>query len=96
MITTMQRAPTGTDGGVSVAGTLCGIAAAVVVALIARTGQLISLHETWAAAGGGALGMIADSLLGATLQMRGVMNNDGVNLVSTALAAVFTALLLIA
>jgi uncharacterized protein (TIGR00297 family) len=95
-ISSMQRVATGTDGGVSVAGTLCGISGAVVVALIAHTGHLLTLHETWAAAGGGALGMIADSLLGATLQMRGLMNNDGVNLVSTVIAAAFTVVLLIA
>jgi uncharacterized protein (TIGR00297 family) len=91
MITDMKRVATGTDGGVSVAGTLCAIVAAVVVALVARAGHLISPHETWAAAGGGVLGMLADSVLGATAQMRGWMNNDSVNLVSTAVAAAVTA-----
>ena len=91
LITSMKRVATGTDGGVSAVGTLCAIAAAAVVAMVAWAGGIISLHEILAAAGGGALGMIADSLLGATLQRRGWLNNDGVNLVSTAIAAAVTA-----
>ena len=94
MITSMRRVATGTDGGVSVVGTLCAIVAAVMVALVARAGHLISPHETWAAAGGGVLGMLADSVIGATVQSRGWMNNDAVNLVSTAVAAGVTAALL--
>jgi uncharacterized membrane protein len=34
------------------------------------------------------LGMIADSYLGASLQRRGILNNDSVNFLSTLLSAV--------
>jgi uncharacterized protein (TIGR00297 family) len=95
LITTMKRVATGTDGGVSTVGTLCAIVAALTIALVARAGSLISPHETWAAAGGGALGMLADSALGATLQARGWLNNDAVNLISTAVAAMVTAGMLV-
>lgn len=87
LVTTMKRVATGTDGGVSVAGTVCAIVAAVIVALVARAGHLISPRETWAAAGAGVLGMLFDSVLGATVQARGWLNNDAVNLISTAIAA---------
>lgn len=91
LITSMRRVSTGTDGGVSAVGTLCAIVAAIIIALVARAGHLISPHETWAAAGGGVLGTLFDSVLGATAQARGWMNNDAVNLISTAVAAVATA-----
>jgi uncharacterized protein (TIGR00297 family) len=94
LITTMKRVATGTDGGVSIVGTLCAIVAALIVALVAHAGQLVSLRETWAAAGGGVLGMLTDSLLGATVQAHGWLNNDVVNLVSTGIAAGVTAAML--
>lgn len=91
LITSMKRVATGTDGGVSVVGTFCAIAAALVIAGVACAGKIISPHEMFAAAAGGALGMLADSVLGATVQRRGWLNNDGVNLVSTAIAAAVSA-----
>ena len=91
LITNMRRVAVGTDGGVSVPGSFCAVVAAVVVTVVARAGQIISWHEVFAAAGGGVLGMLADSLLGATVQRRGWLNNDAVNLISTAVAAVVTA-----
>ena len=95
LITTMKRVATGTDGGVSSVGTLCAIVAAVLIALVAHAGHLISPHETWAAAGGGVLGMLADSVLGATVQSRGWMSNDAVNFVSTVIGAGCTAMMLV-
>lgn len=91
LITSMRRVAVGTDGGVSVAGSLCAVVAAVVVALVARAGHIVSWREMFAAAGGGVLGMLADSVLGATVQRRGWLNNDAVNLISTAVAAAVTA-----
>jgi uncharacterized protein (TIGR00297 family) len=91
LITSMKRVATGTDGGVSVVGTLCAIGAAAAVAMVAWAGDIISLHEILAAASGGALGMIADSLLGATVQRRAWLDNDAVNFVSTAIAAAISA-----
>jgi uncharacterized membrane protein len=38
---------------------------------------------------GGVFGLFFDSLLGATLERRGWLNNDAVNFLSTASAAVF-------
>ncbi len=88
MITTLREMDPGTDGAVSVAGTLAGVVAA---GLIAGVG-------TWALRGdrtmfavsvvGGMFGLVFDSLLGATLERRGWLNNDAVNFLSTASAAV--------
>jgi uncharacterized protein (TIGR00297 family) len=87
LITTFQRVPVGTDGGISLIGTLAGIAAAVLVGFVAAVTKLIPLHWVAAIAGAAILGGCIDSILGATLQRRGWMNNNAVNLASTITAA---------
>jgi len=94
MITTLRKSEPGTDGGITVAGTLGGVIAA---ALVAAAG-------TWALSGdrtmlilscaGGVFGLLFDSLLGATLERFGWLNNDAVNFLSTASAAVFAIVVL--
>jgi len=87
MITTLRSAEPGTDGAISVAGTVAGTAAAGVVALagsLALDGGGAMLTVSWA---GGVFGLLFDSLLGATLERRGWLNNDAVNFLSTASAA---------
>jgi uncharacterized membrane protein len=41
------------------------------------------------ACAGGVFGFLFDSLLGATLERQGLLNNDAVNFLSTAVAAAF-------
>jgi uncharacterized protein (TIGR00297 family) len=89
MITTLRKAAPGTDGAISFGGTLAGVAAAGIVALIgsyAVRGDLYTLLVSFA---GGVFGLFFDSLLGATLERRGWINNDVVNFLSTACAAAF-------
>jgi uncharacterized protein (TIGR00297 family) len=97
MITTLQAVEPGTDGGVSgvsLAGTLAGIVAAGVVAgagSLALGGGVPMLTVSWA---GGVFGLFFDSLLGATLERMGWINNDMVNFLSTAGAAGFALVLM--
>lgn len=93
LITTWKLVPTGTDGGVSVAGTLGGIAAAVLVTLVCAGVGMFPLKLTAASVMAALFGMIADSYLGATLERRKLLNNNGVNFLGT-LAAAGGALLL--
>jgi uncharacterized protein (TIGR00297 family) len=92
MITTFKVVEPGRDGGVSLAGSLAGLLAA---ALIAWTGTW-ALKGGWelfgASFAGAAFGLFFDSLLGATLEERGWLNNDAVNFLSTASAAGFALL----
>jgi uncharacterized protein (TIGR00297 family) len=90
MITTLRRVEAGTDGAISLVGTLAGAAAALLVAMagtIAFGGSRTMLAVSCA---GGVFGLFFDSLLGATLERRGWLNNDAVNFLSTASAAAFT------
>ena len=87
MITTFRKAEPGTDGAISIGGTLAGIVAAGIVAAAgtwALDGGKIFLLVSWA---GGIFGLLFDSLLGATLEQRGWLSNDAVNFLSTASAA---------
>jgi uncharacterized protein (TIGR00297 family) len=95
MITTLRKIDPGTDGAISLAGTLAGVVAAGVVAgagTLALQGGMAMLWVSWA---GGVFGLFFDSLLGATLERREWLNNDAVNFLSTASAAVFAAVVLI-
>jgi uncharacterized protein (TIGR00297 family) len=87
MITGFQRASVGTDGAISLIGTVAGAAAALLVALVAARTTLIPHQWVLPAAAAALLGNFFDSLLGAIIQRRGWLNNSAVNLLSTAAAA---------
>jgi uncharacterized protein (TIGR00297 family) len=91
LITTFATVPAGTDGGITLAGTLAGVGAALLVSLVGMWMGLLSQRWMWIAAVAGALGMMVDSFLGAVLERRGWMGNDSVNFVSTVVAAVAAA-----
>lgn len=88
LITTLDRVPAGTDGGITAAGTLAGIIAAALVSLVCMLTGLLPRPWLWISTFAGLLGMIADSYLGAVLERRGWLGNDSVNFISTVLAAV--------
>ena len=85
LISTMRRVPSGTDGAVSLPGTLAGLAAA---SLTAATGLALGLLEgpasTLVVALAAFLGTVADSLVGALAPRFG---NELTNLLCTLVAA---------
>jgi len=85
LITTGRRVPAGTDGAISVAGTACGVAAALVMALVSPYGH--ALRPLGMIFGAGCAGLFFDSVLGATVERRGWLGNDLVNFSSTVFAA---------
>jgi uncharacterized protein (TIGR00297 family) len=89
MITTLRRAEPGTDGAISLVGTLAGASAAVIVSAVGSMALNGSSPMFWIGCAGGVFGLFFDSLLGATLERRGWLNNDAVNFLSTASAAAF-------
>jgi uncharacterized protein (TIGR00297 family) len=87
LITTWRVVPPGTDGGVTLAGTVAGaIAAATVTAVCALTG-LIPWNWSAISLAAAMAGMLADSFLGAWLERRSILNNDVVNFFGTLTAA---------
>jgi uncharacterized protein (TIGR00297 family) len=88
MITTLRRVEPGTDGALSLVGTLAGLAAGSFVAAVGAWALGGGGVIFYTSAAGGVFGLFFDSLLGATLERRGWLNNDAVNFLSTASAAV--------
>jgi uncharacterized protein (TIGR00297 family) len=93
LITTWQRVPAGSDGGVSPIGTLTGIAAAALVSLVCVTAGLLPRRWFVVSITAAVGGMAADSYLGASLERRKLLNNDAVNFLSTCVAVALAPLI---
>ncbi|MHB8118358.1 MAG: TIGR00297 family protein [Methanothrix sp.] len=87
MITTLKETEPGVDGGVTPLGEVASLAGAIIIGLLATGMGMVGVLGIVVAAIGGFLGTNFDSLLGATLQSRGILSNNGVNLVATAFGA---------
>ena len=87
LLTTLRRVPPGTDGAITLTGTLAGIAAAALVAASAAPALGMSAAQCAIAFAAGVAGLLFDSLLGATIERKGWLGNDLVNFTSTASAA---------
>ena len=91
LITTLRKVPPGTDGAVSLPGTLAGLAAAALTALLGLALGLVGgLEAALFAALAAFLGTAADSLLGALAPRLG---NELTNVSCTLVAAVLAFLL---
>ena len=93
MITTFKKAKPGTDGAVSILGEEAAFFGSSIIALLAFILIPIDLSFVFIVIAGGFIGTNIDSLLGATLQQKGYLTNNGVNLVATILGAVVSGLL---
>lgn len=91
LITTWNSVSAGTNGAVSLIGTLAGVMAAAVVGSVCFLSGLLSQRWLAIAVGAAILGMVVDSFLGAWLERRRLLNNDSVNFLSTLVAAVAAA-----
>jgi len=84
LITSLKPVKPGTDGGVTLLGEAAGVAGAMLVALLAAlTGVAPAVVSLAAGVAGGIIGFNIDSLLGATLERRRLLENTGVNLLSS-------------
>ncbi len=88
LITTWKVVPAGTDGGITLVGSLAGLAASLVIALTATFAGMIPRIHIWIPVATGFTGMLADSILGDLCQRRGWINNETVNVCGTLIAAV--------
>lgn len=93
LATTLSPVPPGTEGAISLEGTLGGLLGAVVVAAI---GASLGLYG-WVAAAlvalAGLLGSLAESLLGTVAEKKGWLDNNLLNALNTAIGAVLVVLL---
>ncbi|MGA3130755.1 MAG: DUF92 domain-containing protein [Terracidiphilus sp.] len=96
MITSFKAVEPGRDGAVSLGGSMAGTVAAAIVAWTGMWALRGNWSLFWVSSAGAIFGLFFDSLLGATLEERGWLNNDAVNFLSTASAAGFVLALLVA
>jgi uncharacterized protein (TIGR00297 family) len=92
LITSLRPVPPGTEGAVSLEGTLAGLAGGMIVAF---TGTVFGLYGARAAllvGAAGLVGSLAESVLGTVAERKGWMNNDLLNATNTAIGALVVCL----
>ena len=88
MITTLKETEPGVDGGVTLLGEGASLLGALIISILAAISGMTGLLGLVIGTSAGFLGTNFDSLLGATLQSRGTLSNNGVNLAATAFGAI--------
>ncbi len=83
LITRLGRVPAGTPGAVSLLGTAAGAAAALVIGVAAAVLSLIPPVGVAIVVGAALFGTFLESLLAATLEVRGLIDSETVNFVNT-------------
>ncbi len=83
LATTFRKVPAGTDGAVSVEGTLAGFGAAALLAAAGWAVGILSPGGLVIAAGAGVVGSAAESALGAASAGAGRLDNEALNLANT-------------
>lgn len=90
LVTTGRRVPAGTTGAVSVEGTLAGVAAAGVLAGLAAWLGLVPAWAVLVISAAATVASLLEGVLGASLEARGILNNDTLNFVNAAIGAGLT------
>jgi uncharacterized protein (TIGR00297 family) len=90
LVTTFGRVKPGTPGAMSLEGTAAGVVAAFALAAAGAAFGLIPTSATFAVVAGATVGAVVESVLAATLERPGILNNDMLNFINTAVAAGFT------
>lgn len=88
LVTTLRPVPPGRSGAISSEGTAAGAASALLLSVIASALGLIPITLAVPIAGAAVLAALIESVLGSTLEPRGLLNNDLLNFITTAAAAV--------
>ncbi len=87
LVTTMRTVAPGTSGAMSLEGTAAGVAAAFALAGIGVVFDLVPPSAVLAIVVGATAGSLTESVLGATFEDAGILDNDALNLLNTAAAA---------
>jgi uncharacterized protein (TIGR00297 family) len=87
LVSTLRPVVPGTSGAMSLEGTAAGVAGAVLLGGIGVIMGLVPANALLAIVAGATVGSFVESLLGATLEGPGILNNDMLNFLNTAVAA---------
>lgn len=86
LVTSWGKVPSGSDGAITVVGTIAGLIAAILVSGLFSLLQGLGIRGFVVCLVAALIGTIADSLLGATVERRGLIGNNAVNFCSTIVA----------
>lgn len=88
-VPSMQRVPAGTPGAVSLLGTIAGVVAAAIMAVVAALLHVpgFGMPMIGAIVIGATVGAFAESALASWLEPDGIVNNDVLNFINTTIAA---------
>jgi uncharacterized protein (TIGR00297 family) len=87
LVPTFRRVPPGTSGAISLEGTIAGVAGAALLGGLGIALGLVPHVTILALVVGATIGSLAESVLGATLESSGVLNNDVLNFLNTGISA---------
>ena len=93
LITSLRPVPPGTEGAISLEGTLGGLLGAVLVASVGAALGVYSWPLAVLVTVAGLLGSLAESVIGTVAERRGWLDNNLLNALNTAIGAVFAVLL---
>ena len=96
LITTFQKVDPGTDGAVSVLGTVVGMIGAAIIGIAAYFLGIVPhpISAIVVSVISGTVGCFMDSILGAVLERRDLITNEHVNLIATIVGAIVGILLI--
>lgn len=89
LITTGERVSIGTNGGVTLIGEIAGLAASFAIVVLAVMLDVSSIPMMLICGISGVIGTNVDSLIGATIENRGLIGNAGTNLLATLFGGIF-------
>jgi uncharacterized protein (TIGR00297 family) len=87
LVPTLARVPPGTSGAVSAEGTAAGLLGALALGGLGVLFGLVPAATLPAIVLAATIGAFAESAMGATLEAPGIVNNDVLNFLNTAIAA---------
>jgi uncharacterized protein (TIGR00297 family) len=88
VIWTGRRVPPGTDGAVSMTGTMAGVLSSFALSSAAAALTLVDVRAVAIVAFASVIASLLESVVAVTFERRGWLDNDGVNFVATGLGAV--------
>jgi uncharacterized protein (TIGR00297 family) len=88
LITTLRPVPVGTEGAVSIEGTLAGIVASALLCLVGVALSVLPLKAAGLCVVAAFIGTTVESYLGATLETMKIVDNEIINFMNTLVGAV--------
>lgn len=91
LITSLKPVPPGTEGAVSLEGTLAGLAGSLILAALGWAVGFYGLLGVVLVTLAGFVGTTLESLIGATIEKAGLLDNESVNFLNTLIGAMVAA-----